>query len=37
MSAQYAEFKEKNEKDITDDPDETILIENKCTNDIDQE
>jgi hypothetical protein len=37
MSAQQPEFKEKNEKYITDDPDETELIQDICANTVDQE
>jgi hypothetical protein len=36
MSAQQPEFKEKNEKYITDDPDETEPVEDICANTVDQ-
>jgi hypothetical protein len=37
MPAYYPEFKEKNEKYITDDPDETKPVQNACANNVDQE
>jgi hypothetical protein len=37
MPAHQPEFKEKNEKDITDDPHETKVVQDICTNTVDQE